>query len=117
MIAIALILLAAYVTLAAWMGLRADRRFSRHARLPMQWWLDGRPTWYAPRRLALILIPVVSGAGFLLMIVAAIAPAMMAPERMSSHPGLPILLILATLGIGLFALYLRMVALWDRATV
>ena len=41
------------------------------------------------------------------------------PDRLlrndAAQPGLPILLILATLGIGLFALYLRMVAVWDRA--
>ena len=109
-----LVLLAAYIALSAWLGLRADRRFSRHPRLPMQWSLDGRPTWYAPRRLALIAFPILSGAGLLVIAAMSVVTAM-APATMTASPGLLLPFGLGILGIGLFAVYLRMVALWDRA--
>jgi hypothetical protein len=113
MMAVALVLLAAYVILAAWMGLWADRRFARHARLPMQWWLDGRPTWYAPRRLALILFPTLSGIGLLVCAVLIIAQADW-PANMTHSPSVTLLFTLAAAGAALFAFYLWLVALWDR---
>ena len=38
----------------------ADARFRAEDRLPMQWWLDGRVTWSAPRRIAVAFIPALS---------------------------------------------------------
>jgi len=38
----------------------ANTRFRRESRLPMQWWLDGRATWTAPRLVALAFIPVLA---------------------------------------------------------
>jgi hypothetical protein len=113
MIAMALILVAAYTALAAWLGLRADRRFSRHASLPMQWWFDGRPTGYAPRRLALIAFPILSGAA----LVASALMVFIAPERSNLPAGqlAAFLAGMAALGIVLFVFYLWLVALWDRA--
>ena len=35
----------------------ADARFRAEERLPMQWWVDGRVTWSAPRRIAVAFIP------------------------------------------------------------
>lgn len=46
-----------------WIVLRsrdALRRFARHDRLPMQWGLDGRPTWRAPRAIAVSFTPVLA---------------------------------------------------------
>lgn len=51
--------IAILLTMAA-MSWRADRRLQHMDRLPMQWGLDGKPTWYAPRRLAVSLLPLVA---------------------------------------------------------
>lgn len=39
------------------LAIRANSRFRREDRLPMQWWLPGDVTWSAPRVLALGFIP------------------------------------------------------------
>ena len=46
----------------------ADRKLRRFNSLPMQWGLDGQPTWRAPRRLALSFTPAL---GTVLMIAVA----------------------------------------------
>jgi hypothetical protein len=109
----ALTLLALYLGLAVWLALRADRRFRRHARLPMQWWVDGQPTWYLPRRVALVAIPAVSGMGLLLLVVMLVLSPRVRPHMIGSL-GLTLVFV-TVIGIGVFALYLRMVAMWDRA--
>ncbi|RYE53154.1 MAG: hypothetical protein EOP20_13830 [Hyphomicrobiales bacterium] len=38
----------------------ANAHFGSEERLPMQWWLDGRVTWTARRRLAVAFIPAIS---------------------------------------------------------
>jgi len=43
------------------MSLRANRRFNQHARLPMQWSLNGSVNWTAPRQIALAFTPVLAG--------------------------------------------------------
>lgn len=47
------------VLLLALMSLRAAQSLSPSVRLPMQWGLDGKPTWYARRNLALVFTPIV----------------------------------------------------------
>lgn len=47
----------AFAAVMIWLALRANTRFSGEQRLPMQWWLNGEVTWYAPRRIALAFIP------------------------------------------------------------
>ena len=47
----------AFAAVMIWLALRANTRFSGERHLPMQWWLNGEVTWYAPRRLALAFIP------------------------------------------------------------
>lgn len=39
------------------MSFVANGRFRNRVRLPMQWFLDGKVTWTAPRRFALAFIP------------------------------------------------------------
>ena len=39
--------------LAIW----ANKRLRSEAQLPMQWWLGGEVTWYAPRPIALAFVP------------------------------------------------------------
>ena len=50
-------LAAATVLLMAGLAVRAERRFADHPTLPMQFGLDGQPTWRAPRRIALSFMP------------------------------------------------------------
>ncbi|MFC7331537.1 hypothetical protein [Rhodocista pekingensis] len=45
------------VGLMGLLSFRADRRLDPADWLPMQWDLDGQPTWSAPRRVALFFTP------------------------------------------------------------
>jgi hypothetical protein len=54
----------AFAAVMIWLALRANIRFSGEQRLPMQWWLNGEVTWYAPRRVALAFIPTLAIAVF-----------------------------------------------------
>lgn len=60
------------IAMMAVVAVRANRRFARHDRLPMQFWLDGTPTWTLPRRYAVAFMPAVQGV-ILLALGAAIA--------------------------------------------
>lgn len=64
----------ATVTVAALivMSWRAAPRLSALERLPMQWGLHGQPTWTAPRRLGLALMPTLGA--IVMPIVAAMSP-------------------------------------------
>jgi len=42
-------------------SLYANRRFQAFASLPMQWGIDGRPNWYAPRWVAVSFMPWLAG--------------------------------------------------------
>lgn len=48
------------VAVLAAMSVAFARRVPPGVRLPMQWGLDGRPTWYAPRALALAVTPLLA---------------------------------------------------------
>jgi hypothetical protein len=60
------------IAVMAVIAVRANRRFSDHERLPMQFWLDGTPTWTLPRKYGVAFIPVV-GSVILLAVATAIA--------------------------------------------
>lgn len=115
MTATATFLLTVYAGLTAWMYARADRRFSHHPKLPMQWGFSGGPNWYAPRRLALIATPLLGGIGFIAVAAAVIA----APFSMTANRGLIVQLLvgLGVLGIVAFAGYLWLVKRWDRTVM
>ena len=51
---------AAAVAVLALMSFMVDRRLRRHARIPMQWNFQGRPTWTAPRVIGLAFTPVLA---------------------------------------------------------
>lgn len=53
----------AYLVAVTVMGVRAERLLAHRPRLPMQWGVDGRPTWTAPRRAALVVTPLLAGSG------------------------------------------------------
>ena len=65
------VLAAATVALMAGLAFRAERRFADHPTLPMQFGLDGRPTWRAARRLALAFLPLLALAVLLLLLILA----------------------------------------------
>lgn len=46
---------------------RANRQLHGVDRLPMQWGFDGKPTWFAPRRIALAFSPVLATVVLLLL--------------------------------------------------
>lgn len=51
---------AVFVVILYALAYRANIRFCSESRLPMQWGLTGAVNWYAPRRLALAFLPIVS---------------------------------------------------------
>lgn len=56
-----------FAAIFAGLSVRANARFRRHERLPMQWSLAGTVNWTAPRVLALSLVPAL-GIGLLTFI-------------------------------------------------
>ena len=69
---IALAVAAATVAALIMMSWRAAPRLATLDRLPMQWGFDGQPTWTAPRRLGLALLPTL--AAIVMPIVATMTP-------------------------------------------
>ena len=51
------LIVAVFSSSIAWMSVRANARFARDDRLPMQWWITGEVTWTAPRVVALAFTP------------------------------------------------------------
>jgi len=58
------------VLIMAAMSWRAEHRLRHAERLPMQWGLNGKPTWYAPRRIAVAFLPLLAACTFILLAVA-----------------------------------------------
>ena len=107
-------LLLAYVLVAFGLSAMADRRLKDHSRLPMQWGFDGRATWSAPRRLALVMTPLLAGVGFLLItIIRLTAPE---PEAEGAARLTELQLGLGGLGLTVQAGYLWLVGRWARRT-
>lgn len=86
-----------------WLALRANTRFSGERRLPMQWWLNGEVTWYAPRRVALAFIPTIAIGlfGFI---------ATTKPRPGDEHLVIPAMLFAGFLCLGIQLLYLYLVS-------
>ncbi|MFN4295336.1 MAG: hypothetical protein ACK4FB_00715 [Brevundimonas sp.] len=102
-----IVLVILYLLAAALLGRWADRRLAAHDRLPMQWGLNGRPNWSAPRRPALIVTPLLSGAGLLVGAVLILFASGEPNVRESDILGL--LAALAVVGIGVYAGWLAFV--------
>ncbi len=99
------------VALLIAMSLRANRRFEADPRLPMQWWLDGKVTWTAPRPIALAFTPVLAVV-CLSAIVALTAFGRTKPGQ--EHLVVPINIILAVLFLSFHAFHLRLMRLTIR---
>jgi uncharacterized membrane protein YedE/YeeE len=95
-----------FAVVMIWLALRANTRFSGERRLPMQWWLNGDVTWYAPRRVALAFIPTVS------IIVLALYVALSRttkPRAGDEHLVIPAMLFMGFLFLGIQWLHLYLV--------
>lgn len=102
-----------------WMTLRsrdALRRFARHERLPMQWGLDGRPTWRAPRTIALFFTPVLAAVSLTIpLILFAALPVGSARTAQSDEVLLTVTLSMALAYAAAHAGHLWAIGRWDRA--
>ena len=108
-----IVLVVLYLGAVALLGRRADRRLAAHDRLPMQWGLNGQPNWYAPRRPALILTPLLSGIGLL---TGAVLILFSSGEPNVGQPQvLGLLVSLGVVGIAVYAGWLAFVMGWARA--
>lgn len=97
----------AFGTRLCWLGVRANDRFSREKRLPMQWRLDGEVTWYAPRQIALAFIPALAICMFAFYIVLAFTSK---PRPGDEHLVLPILVLLGIAFLAVQWLHIYLVA-------
>ncbi|WP_303718741.1 hypothetical protein [Brevundimonas naejangsanensis] len=111
MTAFALILAAAFVAVLAVMSRQAARGLPRSARLPMQWGFDGRPTWRAPRDLALAFTPTL--AAITLFPTALLSLLGEAGQGLGSYFG--VLGCMGVAWVAAHALHLWLVARWRRA--
>lgn len=97
----------AFGLVLCWLGFRADARFSGEKRLPMQWWFDGKVTWYAPRRVALAFIPALAICLLAFYVVLAFIAK---PRPGDEHLVLPVLVFLGIMFVGAQLLHLYLVA-------
>ncbi|WP_415288852.1 hypothetical protein RSD66_02385 [Brevundimonas sp. S1H14] len=103
---------AAFVAVLAAMSRQAARGLPRSARLPMQWGFDGRPTWRAPRDLALAFTPTLAAI--------TLFPTALLPLLGKAGRGLGLYFgVLSLMGgvawVAAHALYLWLVAQWRRS--
>lgn len=78
---LALVLFTLFALVA--ISLRANQTLPPSSKLPMQWGLDGRPYWSAPRRVALSFTP-------LLYLLTAVPMALLLPQQWG--PEVPVML-------------------------
>lgn len=112
MTALALLLALAYVGVLWLMSRRAAKGLPRETRLPMQWGFDGRPTWRAPRDVALALTPVLAT---LTLISTALASLLGVLESAETRLYFGVLIVMGLAWVGAHALHLWLVARWRRA--
>jgi hypothetical protein len=102
-----------YLVAAALLGRWADRRLEANDRLPMQWGLGGGINWSAPRRPALIVTPLLSGAG--LLTAAVLIGFSRGEPNVDRSEILGLLAALGVVGIAVYAGWLALVMRWARA--
>jgi hypothetical protein len=107
-----IVLVVLYLTAAALLARWADRRLAAHDSLPMQWGLNGRPNWYAPRRPALLITPLLSGVGLLTGAVLILFSS--GEPNVGDSQVLALLAALAVVGIAVYAGWLAFVMGWAR---
>ena len=105
----ALVLALALVVVLATMSWRFARGLPREMRLPMQWGFDGRPTWRAPRDVALSFTPVLAA---LTLLATALASLLGPLESVDARRYFGVLIVMGLAWIGAHALHLRLVRGW-----
>ena len=105
----ALVLALAFVVVLATMSWRFARGLPREMRLPMQWGFDGRPTWRAPRDVALSFTPVLAA---LTLLATALASLLGSLEGADARRYFGVLIVMGLAWIGAHALHLRLVRGW-----
>ena len=105
----ALVLALAFVVVLAAMSWRFARGLPREMRLPMQWGFDGRPTWRAPRDVALSFTPVLAA---LTLLATALASLLGSLEGADAQRYFGVLIVMGLAWIGAHALHLRLVRGW-----
>ena len=93
-----------FILILCRLALRANARFRREERLPMQWWLNGDVTWSAPRPLALAFIPAL---GTCVLLIFAAASLHVPPRAGQEH-----LVIPAFLGLGAMFVAVQLLHIW-----
>lgn len=82
----------------------ANARFRSEKRLPMQWWLDGNVTWFAPRPVALAVIPLI--ASFVLLSFAILS------MTVRPRPGQENMVFPTFIGIGILFVLIQLLHFW-----
>ena len=95
------------VVILAVASIRADKRFRREERLPMQWSFAGEVNWTAPRRIALAFTPIL--AALVLGAVAILILVSGEPRPGQEGFGPPVVLLTGLVFIGVHALHLRLI--------
>lgn len=96
------------ITIMTLIGLsvRANARFHRHDRLPMQWSLTGRVNWTAPRVVALSFIP---GTGAAMLIFFTIMSMTIAPRPRQEAMVVPVAVLIGSGFVAVEIVYLLLV--------
>lgn len=94
------------VVALAFMSLRANQRFAREPRLPMQWSISGSVNWTAPRLLALAFMPVL---GAIILTAATIATITMTPRPGQEGFEIPVIIFMSLGLVAAHALHLWLI--------
>ncbi len=86
------------------LAIRANSRFRREDRLPMQWWLNGDVTWSAPRVLALAFIPALA--------IGVLAINAVLAMNLEPRPGQENMVLPGLIGTGLLFLVVQRLHFW-----
>lgn len=101
-----LLIAVSVIVLLAGASVWAERRFQHVERVPMQWSIEGRVIWTAPRRLALAFTPML---GALVLGSTAIMALVAGPPRHGEDVGVPVLCLIGFAFLGAHGLHLWLV--------
>ena len=112
MTTVSILMASGFVVVLAAMSICSAKGWAPDQRLPMQWGFDGRPTWTAPRNLALSFTPILAA---LTLILTAMASFLGPLEGTDLRIFFAVLIGMGMSWIGLHALHLWLLARWRRA--
>jgi hypothetical protein len=111
---ISVLIAAAIILAVGGSTLAASKRVRGYPRLPMQWGFDGKPTWFASRRLALAFGPIVfSGVTILILVSTQASPTPLREPTYAEYLGIWFIQAIAgVVCLGCQALYLALLTRW-----